>query len=146
MRIPAAMTGIFTLRPSFGRFPTLKCKSGLAGQEAVQSVNGPMSQHLHDLSIFAKAVVDSEPWLQDPRCLPIPWRTVEKKQKLKIGVMRNDGIVLPTPPVARALEETVTKLKAAGHEIVEWAPHGHKEAIEILVCGSTAMPIDHHLT
>lgn len=105
-----------------------------------------MSQHLHDLSIFAKAVVDSEPWLQDPRCLPIPWRTVEKKQKLKIGVMRNDGIVLPTPPVARALEETVTKLKAAGHEIVEWAPHGHKEAIEILVCGSTAMPIDHHLT
>lgn len=136
MRIPAAMTGIFTLRPSFGRFPTLKCKSGLAGQEAVQSVNGPMSQHLHDLSIFAKAVVGSEPWLQDPRCLPIPWRAVEKKQKLKIGVMRNDGIVLPTPPVARALEETVAKLRAAGHEIVDWAPHGHKEAIEILVIGA----------
>ncbi|RDI79023.1 ATP-dependent DNA helicase II subunit 1 [Venturia inaequalis] len=132
LRIPAAMTGIFTLRPSFGRFPTLKCKSGLAGQEAVQSVNGPMSQHLHDLSIFAKAVVGSEPWLQDPRCLPIPWRTVEKKQKLKIGVMRNDGLVLPTPPVARALEETVAKLKAAGHEIVDWAPDGHKEAITML--------------
>ncbi|QDS74838.1 hypothetical protein FKW77_002861 [Venturia effusa] len=132
LRIPAAMTGIFTLRPSFGRFPTLKCKSGLAGQEAVQSVNGPMSQHLSDLSVFAKAVVGLEPWLQDPRCLPIPWRSVEKKQKLKIGVMRNDGVVLPTPPVARALEETVAKLRAAGHEIVDWTPDGHKKAVQIL--------------
>jgi len=102
----------------------------------VQSVNGPMSQHLQDLSLFATAVVGSEPWLQDPRCLPIPWRSVEKKRKLKIGVMRNDGIVMPTPPVARALEETVAKLKTAGHEIVDWAPEGHKEAIEILVSQS----------
>lgn len=112
----------------------------------MQSVNGPMSQHLHDLSVFAKAVVASEPWLQDPRCLPIPWRAVEKKAKLKIGVMRNDGVVLPTPPVARALEETVVKLRAAGHEIVNWAPDGHKEAIEILVCVSTAALFDGILT
>lgn len=40
LRIPASATGIFTLRPSLGRFPTAGCTSGLGGQEAVNSVNG----------------------------------------------------------------------------------------------------------
>jgi amidase len=133
LRIPAACTGIFTLRPSFGRFPTLGAKSGLAGQEAVQSVNGPMARSLRDILLFSETVVGAEPWFHDPRCLPIPWRTVEKKKKLKIGVMWNDGSVLPTPPVTRALKETVAKLEAAGHEIVEWKPEGHKSAINLLV-------------
>lgn len=44
----------------------------------------------------------------------------------------NDGIVTPTPPVARALRETVSKLQAAGHEIVEWDPAEHKEANSLL--------------
>jgi amidase len=47
--------------------------------------------------------------------------------------MWNDGSVWPTPPVSRALKETVQKLEAAGHEIIEWAPEGHKKAIDLLV-------------
>lgn len=137
-RIPAACTGIFTLRPSFGRFPTLKCRSGLPGQEAVQSVNGPMARSLKDCILFAEAVVASEPWKADPRCLPIPWRVVPEQKKLRLGVMWNDGIVTPTPPVKRALEETVKKLKAAGHEIVDWSPDGHEEGLQILLRMFTA--------
>jgi amidase len=133
LRIPAACTGTFTLRPSFGRFPTLRSRSGLAGQEAVQSVSGPMARSLRDCILFSEVVVAAQPWLHDPQCLPIPWRPLQRKEKLKLGVMWSDGICIPTPPVQRALEETVNKLKAAGQEIVDWAPEGHKQAIELLV-------------
>ncbi|KAL4962410.1 amidase signature domain-containing protein [Aspergillus stella-maris] len=132
LRIPAACTGIFTIRPSFGRFPNFQTRSGLAGQEAVNSVNGPMAKTLDEIVLWAKTVVGQQPWLIDPKCLPIPWRPVEVKKPLKIGVLYHDGLVTPTPPVARALEETVSKLKSAGHEIITWTPTEHKDLSGLL--------------
>ncbi|KAL4808606.1 amidase signature domain-containing protein [Aspergillus unguis] len=132
LRIPAACTGIFTIRPSFGRFPNFQTRSGLAGQEAVNSVNGPMAKTLEEVVLWASTVVGQQPWIRDPKCLPIPWRTVEPKKTLKIGILWDDGLVTPTPPVARALRETVDKLKAAGHEIVTWAPKEHKDLLNTL--------------
>lgn len=105
----------------------------MAGQEAVISVNGPMARELKDIKLFTKSVIETEPWLIDPKCVPIPWRTVETPKKLKIGVLWNDGIVTPTPPVARALKATVSKLRGAGHEVVDWGSDGHAEAAGILV-------------
>lgn len=132
LRIPAACTGIFTLRPSFGRFPTLKCRSGMSGQEAVQSVNGPMARTIDDIELEARTVVDKQPWLYDPRMLPLPWRGVALPATLKIAVLWHDGMVTPTPPVARALQEAVAKLRAAGHEMVEWDPKDQKQGLQLL--------------
>lgn len=133
LRIPAACTGIFAFRPSFGRFPTQRCRSGLAGQEAVHSVNGPLAKTLEDIVLYSKTVVDCRPWLHDAKCLPIPWRSVQSKRRLKLAVMWNDGMVMPTPPVQRALKETVEKLKIAGHDIVNWDASLHLEAYTLLV-------------
>jgi amidase len=132
LRIPAACTGIFTIRPSFGRFTTQRCRSGLAGQEAVASVNGPMAKTLEDITMYSKAVINAQPWLLDPKMLPIPWRQVERKKKLKIAVLWNDGICMPTPPVTRALQTTTESLRQAGHEIIEWDPKLHGKALELL--------------
>lgn len=39
----------------------------------------------------------------------------------------------PTPPVQRALAETVKKLKAAGHELIDWDPELHDVLTKTLV-------------
>jgi len=76
--------------------------------------------------------VGERPWRDDPRCLPIPWREVDLPEKLRIGVMWHDGMVIPTPPVTRALKTVVEKLRATGVEVIDWDPVDHVEGKGIL--------------
>ncbi|KAM4055852.1 amidase [Hirsutella rhossiliensis] len=132
LRVPAACTGIFTLRPSVGRFPVRSTRSGMPGQEAVHSVNGPMAGTLRDLELYCRGVLGEKPWLRDPRCLPFPWRSIELAERLRIAVMWHDGMVRPTPPVSRVLKEVASKLRSAGHDIVEWDPVDQRHGADLL--------------
>lgn len=132
IRIPSAFCGLFGLKPSFGRFPTYGARSGMPGQEAVRSINGPMSTSLDAVKLWAKTVVDSEPWLRDPNVVPLSWRDVQLPQQLCFGLVMDDGIVKPTPPVTRALLETKKALEAAGHKVVLWTPHDTHRSKDIL--------------
>lgn len=107
------------------------------GQEHVPSAIGPMTRSLSSIITVTKAVIDAEPWHLDPRVVPMPWRDsiYEEVQTrpLVIGIMADDGVVRVHPPIERALLELSTKLKQAGHEVIEWEPTMHKECIEIMV-------------
>ena len=138
LRIPAACTGILTLRPSYGRFPHFDARSGMAGQESVGSVHGPMARSIHDLRLFTDNVANASPWFKDPKCIPMPWRSVELKSQPKIGVLWDNGMIQPTPPVKRALKTVVEKLKAKGYEIIDWKSDGHIEAMQLLLKFFTA--------
>lgn len=129
--MPAACTGLFTIRPSHGRFPNSQSRACLEGQEAIRGVCGPIAKTLDEVIFWCRTIVSQQPWIRDPSSVPIPWRSTEKtKEKvLKIAVLWDDGFITPTPPVARALKETVTKLKAAHHEIVDWQPSEHMEIL-----------------
>lgn len=109
----------------------------MEGQETIPSVVGPMSHSPSALTLFTKTVVESQPWLVDPKCQSIPWRdavfqSVTSSRKLKIGIMEWDGNILPQPPVRWAMKELETKLKAAGHEVIPWQID-QKAALSILL-------------
>ena len=61
----------------------------------------------------------------------MPWNHNSKDQqlpkKLKVGVIWDDGVVQPHPPVMRALRTAVEALKSAGHEVVDWDTSLHLE-------------------
>lgn len=132
VRIPGLFQNLWSLRPLLGRFPTYGGRLGLPGLELVNSVNGPLCALLASLEHYCQLVVDTKPWERDAKCVPIPWVPVDLPKKLVFGVVRDDGYVKPTPPVLRAVDEVVAKLKAAGHEVVEWEPTEHLRLSELI--------------
>lgn len=109
----------------------------MAGEEQIVPAIGPLSTSLEGCKLFIKTLLDAKPWFNDPSLLPFPWSTeayFPPGKRLKIAVMWDDGVVKPHPPVTRALQEVVDKLKAKGNvDIVEWKPYKHDLAWEIIV-------------
>ncbi|KAE8370242.1 amidase signature domain-containing protein, partial [Aspergillus caelatus] len=135
IRGPCSMMGLYGLKPSNGRLPYYNVAVSTEGQEHVPSVIGPMARSLHSLTEATKAVIDSQPWDLDPRCIALPWRSAlyreVQSRPLTIGVIWDDGVVKVHPPIQRALDHLVSKLRSAGHEIVTWDPVGHAGIINI---------------
>jgi len=101
--------------------------------EAIIGCVGPMTNSLADMNLFCQVALDYQPWRYEPSLMPMPWRPhpVEKLPKrLKIGVMWQDGMVQPHPPVIAALQHTVDLLRSAGHEIITWNSTHMKETFE----------------
>ncbi|KAI1378887.1 amidase [Hypoxylon crocopeplum] len=136
VRAPAHFSGVYSLRCSTGRWPKAGFCTSMPGQEGVPSVYSPMARTLNDLSYFTRAMVSMQPWKYDHTVHPMPWRPeIEKeyatKSKFRVGIMRTDGVVDPSPACYRALEKTEAALKLAGHEIVEIDPPSPYEALRL---------------
>lgn len=86
----------------------------------IPPVAGPMATSLATTEYFMESLLASSPWSIDPSAVPIPWRkelaTPSANRKMRLGVVFDDGVVKPQPPVARAMRQTVDALRAAGHE------------------------------
>lgn len=134
IRSPAANCGIYGLKPTAFRLPTDGWGYMMAGADTVETVLGPLSTSLAGLKIFMKAIIDSEPWLEEPALIPMPWRpySVPTDRPLRIGVLWDDGIVRPQPTITRALKMAVNGLRANDIEVVDFPPHLHDEAWAIL--------------
>ena len=125
IRSPSAYQGLFGLRPTSGRIPYYRMLNSMEGQQTVLSVAGPMATSVEAVELFMKTIVQSQPWLQDPGCIPLPWNqanvdSIASNGKLRIGVFDWDGVCFPQPPIRNAMKKAVVALEAAGHELVTW--------------------------
>ena len=123
IRIPAAMNGIYGFRPSYHRIPFEGSVNSLEGQDSLPSVLGPLSTDLGGIKLFMQAVINQRPWLKDPRSVRKHWDEDEYRltehgggERLTFGILWNDGLVVPQPPIIRALNMTREALLAAGHD------------------------------
>lgn len=142
VRSPAANNGVWGLRPTSCRLPMSGMAATMMGQEHIVPVVGPLSTSLAGIKLFMKTLIDQKPWLHEPSLLPFPWRetsstsllrTSSGTRKLKIGIMKDDGVVRPHPTILRAIDQVVSALSSNPDiEIVEFPPHKHAEAWRII--------------
>lgn len=126
VRIPAAFNGIYGIRPSAGRIPYEGACNSMDGQSSIMSVIGPMATSSRSLKLLFQSVLGTSPWLHDPLAVELPWRDAVEQEvlswtkgqgQLAFGIMRDDGVVRPQPPLARAFDIVEGTLKRLGHKV-----------------------------
>jgi amidase len=133
IRGPSGFCGGWGLKCSVARIPHSGLSGLHSGMENIIGCVGPMANSLADLRLFCKVALEAQPWDFEPSLIDLPWRNVQAEalpKKLRIGVLWHDDEVTPHPPIQRALKETVHKLRAAGHEIVNWDPRLHASLLQ----------------
>ncbi|KAI2619156.1 amidase [Hypoxylon sp. NC1633] len=136
IRSPSANNGIFGFKPTALRLPVTGWSVAMHGAESIIGALGPMSTSIEGLKLFTKTIIDRRPWLKEPSLVALDWRDPEQyfpDRKVRVGIIYNDGVVRPHPPILRAMTELVGKLKEnPSIELVDWNPWKHDLAWSII--------------
>ena len=105
----------------------------MAGNEAFAAVFGPITRTARDTEAFMKFIIGTESWKVDPSLVPIPWRATPTPEKLVIGVIADDEVCRPHPPITWAIEELTKKLAGKqGMQIRKFRPYEHHRGYDII--------------
>jgi Asp-tRNA(Asn)/Glu-tRNA(Gln) amidotransferase A subunit family amidase len=126
IRIPAMCNSIYGLKPSVGRVPYEGQTSfGLRGQSgiALKAVAGPITRSVDDIDFVMRELVPRGEFFASD-CIPGLWPAPQQQQtqKLRVGILRNDGLVTPLPPIAKILEEVsriLSSSKSGDIEVID---------------------------
>ncbi len=87
------------------------------GQISIKVSSGPNCHSMADVKMVVEILLTHHGLPFEPTAVQLRWKqVVPRNEKLCFGLMVMDGVVHPQPPIARALRETATKLRDAGHE------------------------------
>ncbi|KAI7288651.1 amidase [Hortaea werneckii] len=154
-RIPSAFTGLTALKTSEGRLSASGIETILKGLPVASGTIGIMSQDVRSVELVFKALLEDAPWRKDPDVIEMPWRPEkqyalqrragepgQRLGRLVFGLLKCDGNVRPHPNIAEGLRHLEEALLEDGHEVLEWKPPPHAEAVENLlkIFGSASGP------
>jgi amidase len=133
IRIPAAASGTYGFKPTFGVLPFIGyAASGYTGTNTgVPAVLGPLAHSVRDLTLVTQVLRDAKPWEVDPAVVPGVFEGAIKSRKPIVGVVHSSGII-PHPPVRRAMREAVLKLEVAGYKVVGFIPPDYRRIREVM--------------
>jgi len=123
IRTPANFNGIYGLCPSMGRFPCHSSKYSFHNF-MIDGVAGPLSRSVDGLEVYTRALLALKPWEWDHTCMELPWnehayQKAASAPRACIGIIQNDGVMTPHPPIQRAMNDVRQALVDAGHEVID---------------------------
>ncbi|CAE6446816.1 unnamed protein product [Rhizoctonia solani] len=109
---------------------------GYKGMGNLVGVVGPIAHSVWDLELLCRAILEYKPWSIDFKTLYLPWNHSlsqgKRNENLIICMFIDDGVVAPHPPIVEALHRVRDALVSAGHEVIDWEPMDHQQAIDIV--------------
>uniref|UniRef100_A0A0C4DJ15 Amidase domain-containing protein n=1 Tax=Fusarium oxysporum (strain Fo5176) TaxID=660025 RepID=A0A0C4DJ15_FUSOF len=111
IRVPAALNGIYGLLPSPGRISGEGVMTHTSGCGSIVGTLGPFARSLRDLEYFCKAYSSSSPWIEDIFLFPSDilspaiGRQIDPSASLRVGILFDDGVVSPLPPIRRVMDK-----------------------------------------
>ncbi|GAA5825521.1 hypothetical protein JCM11251_000271 [Rhodosporidiobolus azoricus] len=139
LRIPCHYSGCYALKPCSGRISSQGCRSSNPGSDVIQTSLGGMGRSVEDVELINAVLCDAAPELSGTDgVVPMGWRQVEVKKKMRFGYFVNDGFCRASPACQRAVLETVEALRKEGHECIEFEPPSPIEAMEFFIALTSA--------
>lgn len=131
LRNPAHCCGVASIKPSLGVVPmaTVVPPEDLLLASQQMLVEGPMARRVDD--VRAALVTLAGPHVRDPRSLPVTLTDLEPGRRLRVAVLADPPGGTTHPGIAAAVRRAADVLADAGHDVVEAAPPGYEECIDM---------------
>lgn len=131
VRYPAYCTGVFGLRPSFGRVPNFSTTATEERPPGMQmmSVQGPLARTVADLRLGLTAMAQRD--VRDPWWVPAPLQGPAAARPIRVAVSTRIPGAEVHPDIVRGIERAAAWLSEAGYAVESAEPPDMAEAANL---------------
>jgi amidase len=131
VRYPAFCTGVFGLRPSFGRVPAFlpSAKQERALSAQLMSVQGPLARSVADIRLALAAMAQGD--VRDVWWVPAPLLGPPVRGPIRVAMTMDCGDAKLHPRLVQAIRQAGQCLEQAGYMVEEVAPPPVADLMEL---------------